>query len=56
MMYEEAAAFVRKHIAFEEELYDAYQRAQDYYNKGDFWMARKLWEKIVEEAERSMLQ
>jgi tetratricopeptide (TPR) repeat protein len=56
MMFQEAAQFVRKHIAFEEKLFNAYQRAQEYYDKGEYWMARKLWEKIVEEAERSMLK
>ncbi|NLE65633.1 MAG: DUF11 domain-containing protein, partial [Elusimicrobia bacterium] len=56
MMFEEAAQFIRKHIAFEEALFNAYQRAQEYYQNGEFWMARKLWEKIVEEAERSMLE
>jgi len=56
MMYQEAAQFVRKHIAFEEKLFNAYQRAHEYYDKGEYWMARKLWEKIVEEAERSMLK
>jgi tetratricopeptide (TPR) repeat protein len=56
MMFQEAAQFVRKHIDFEEKLFNAYQRAQEYYDKGEYWMARKLWEKIVEEAERSMLK
>jgi hypothetical protein len=56
MMFQEAAQFVRKHIAFEEKLFNAYQRAQEYYDKGEYWMARKLWEKIVEEAQRSMLK
>ncbi|MBF0593812.1 MAG: DUF11 domain-containing protein [Candidatus Omnitrophica bacterium] len=56
MMFEEAANFVRKHISFEEKLYNAFQRAREYYDKGELWQAKKLWEKIVEEAERSMLQ
>ncbi len=56
IMFEEAANFVRKHISFEEKLYNAFQRAKEYYDKGEFWQAKKLWEKIVEEAERSMLQ
>ncbi|MBF0386539.1 MAG: DUF11 domain-containing protein [Candidatus Omnitrophica bacterium] len=56
IMFEEAANFVRKHIAFEEKLYNAFQRAKEYYDKGELWAAKKLWEKIVEEAERSMLQ
>jgi uncharacterized repeat protein (TIGR01451 family) len=56
LMYEEAANFVRKHISFEEKLYNAFSRAREYYDKGELWQAKKLWEKIVEEAERSMLQ
>jgi uncharacterized repeat protein (TIGR01451 family) len=56
MMYEEAAQFVRQHIAYEEKIYNAYQRAREYYDKGDFWQARKLWEKIVEEASRAVLE
>jgi len=56
MMYEEAAQFVRKHIAYEETVYNAFQRAREYYDKGDFWQARKLWEKIVEEASKAVLE
>ncbi|MEI6438226.1 MAG: hypothetical protein WCO69_05710 [Candidatus Omnitrophota bacterium] len=56
LMYEEAANFVRQHISFEEKLYNASLRAREYYDKGELWAAKKLWEKIVEEAERSMLQ
>ncbi len=56
IMFEEAANFVRKHISFEEKLFNAAQRAKEYYDKGELWAAKKLWEKIVEEAERSMLQ
>jgi uncharacterized repeat protein (TIGR01451 family) len=56
MMYEEAAQFVRHHIAYEEKIYNAYQRAQEYYAKGEFWQARKLWEKIVEEASKAVLE
>jgi hypothetical protein len=55
-MYEEAAQFVRQHIAYEENIYNAYQRAQEYYDKGEFWQARKLWEKIVEEASKAVLE
>jgi hypothetical protein len=56
MMFEEAASFVRTHISFEERLYNASQRAREYYDKGEYWMARKLWEKIVEEAEKAVIQ
>lgn len=56
MMYEEAAQFVRKHMAFEEGLYNASERAQEYYEKGEYWTAKKLWEKILEEAERAVLE
>ncbi len=56
MMYEEAAQFVRHHIAWEEGIYNAFQRAKEYYDKGDFWQARKLWEKIVEEASKAVLE
>ncbi len=56
MMYEEAAQFVRQHIAFEEELYNASQRAREYYDKGEYWTARKLWEKILEEAQKAVLE
>jgi tetratricopeptide (TPR) repeat protein len=56
LMYEEAAGFVRKHIAFEENIYAAFQRAQEYFDKKDFWQARKLWEKIVDEASKAVLE
>ncbi len=56
MMFEEAAQFVRGHIAFEEKLYNAHQRALEYYDKGEYWMAKKIWEKIVEEASKAMLK
>ncbi|MBF0330567.1 MAG: hypothetical protein HQL17_01415 [Candidatus Omnitrophica bacterium] len=56
MMYEEAAQFVRQHIAWEEGIYNAFQRAKQSFDKGDFWQARKLWEKIVEEASKAVLE
>jgi hypothetical protein len=56
MMFEEAAQFVRKHISFEEKLFNAHQRALEYYDKGDYWMAKKIWEKIVEEASKAMVE
>ena len=56
MMYEEAAQFVRHHIDFEERVFNAFQRAREYFDKGDIWQARKLWEKIVEEASRAVLE
>jgi hypothetical protein len=56
MMYQEAALFVRHHIDFEEKIYNAFQRAQEYFDKGEFWQARKLWEKIVEEASKAVLE
>ncbi len=56
MMYEEAAQFVRHHIDFEERVYNAFQRAEEYYHKGELWQARKLWEKIVEEASKAVLE
>jgi len=56
IMYEEAAMFVRQHISLEERIYNAFLRAQEYYEKQDFWQARKLWEKIVEEASKAVLE
>ncbi|MFH0753506.1 MAG: hypothetical protein V2A70_02955 [Candidatus Omnitrophota bacterium] len=56
LMYEEAAQFVRQHISWEEGIYNAFLRAKEYYDKGDFWQARKLWEKIVEEASKAVLE
>ncbi|NTV29106.1 MAG: hypothetical protein HGA80_03385 [Candidatus Omnitrophica bacterium] len=56
MMLSEASQFVRGHISFEEKLYNAQQRAREYYDKGDYWMAKKIWEKIVEEASAAMLK
>jgi tetratricopeptide (TPR) repeat protein len=56
MMFEEAAQFVRKHISFEEKLFNAHQRALEYYDRGDYWMAKKIWEKIVEEASKAVVE
>lgn len=51
MMFEEAATFVRQQIAQEERLKELYDLATQYFEAGELIKARKIWEKIVEEAQ-----
>ncbi len=56
MMFDEAAQYIRSKIAFEEKLQEYDKTAQDYFKGGEYIKARKLWEKIVEDAQNRVLQ
>ncbi len=56
MMFEEAADYIRSHIAEEEKLKGLYDQANEYFKKDQYDDAKKLWEKILEDAKRSMLK
>ncbi len=56
MMFDEAAEYIRTQIAFEEKLQDYNKTAEDYFKTGEYLKARKLWEKIVEDAQKRVLQ
>jgi hypothetical protein len=56
MMFDEAAEYIRTQIAIEEKLQEYNTTAQEYYNTGEYLKARKLWEKVVEDAQKRVLQ
>ncbi len=56
MMFDEASEFIRGKIAFEEKLQEYNKTAQDYYVTGEYVKARKLWEKIVADAQKGVLE
>jgi uncharacterized repeat protein (TIGR01451 family) len=50
MMYDEASEYVRGRIDFEEQLQKLNKNAREYFKGGEYVKARKIWEKIVEDA------
>lgn len=56
MMFEEAAEYIRGRIHKEEQLKEMKDLADQYYKNGQYEKAKKILEKIVEEAETSMLE
>ena len=56
MMFDEASEYIRTQIAFEEKLQDYSKTAQNYYSQGEYLKARKLWEKVVEDAQKRVVQ
>ena len=56
IMFEEAAEYFRGRIVFQEKLEDMDQAASNYFKKGELQKAQKLWEKIVEDAQKAMVE
>jgi hypothetical protein len=56
MMFDEASEYVRSQVVFEDQLKAYHQTAADYYKQGEYLKARKIWEKVVDEASKNMLQ
>jgi len=56
MMFDEASQYIRSKIAFEEKLQEYDKAAQEYFKGGEYIKARKLWEKIVEDAQKRVIQ
>ncbi|MBI4309005.1 MAG: hypothetical protein HY591_01595, partial [Candidatus Omnitrophica bacterium] len=56
MMFDEACEYIRGQIAFEEKLQEYNKTAEEYVKTGEYIKARKLWEKIVEDAQNHVVQ
>jgi hypothetical protein len=56
MMFDEASEYIRGRIAFEEKLQQSDKTAQEYFKGGEYVKARKIWEKVVEEASKDMVK
>lgn len=56
MMYEEAAAYIYAQILIEKSLKQRVVLADEYFKKGQYEKAKKILEKIVEEAQQIMLE
>jgi hypothetical protein len=52
MMYDEASEYIRGRIAFEEQLQQLDKTAREYFKGGEYVKARKIWEKVVEDASK----
>ena len=56
MMYDEASEYIRGQIAIEEKLQGYNKTAEEYFRTGEYIKARKLWEKVVEDAQKRVVQ
>ncbi len=56
MMHGEAAEFIRKHVDKENRLREMKELADQYYKNGQYEKAKKILEKILEEAEKPVLK
>jgi len=56
MMIDEASEYIRGRIAFEEKLQQSDKSAQEYFKGGEYVKARKIWEKVVDEASSGMVK
>ncbi len=56
MMYNEASEYIRGRIAFEEQLQQLYKTGRDYFKGGEYVKARKIWEKVVEDASKGVVK
>ncbi len=56
MMFDEASEYIRGKIAVEEKLQEYNKTAQEYFKGGEYIKARKIWEKVVEDASKGMLK
>jgi len=56
MMFEEAAEFIHKQIDLEEQLEEMRKLADQYYKDGEYDKAKKILEKILDEANKRMLE
>ena len=56
LMFEEVSNFIRTRIAFEEKLQKDYDRAMEFYRQGEYEKSRKILEKILDDAQKAMLQ
>ena len=56
MMFNEACEYIRHRIAFEEKLQEYDNTAREYFKGGEYIKARKIWEKVVEDASQGMVK
>ena len=56
MMHDEAAEFVRKNVRKEERLRQMKDLADQYYKNGQYEKAKKILEKILEEAKKPVIK
>ena len=56
MMYNEASEYIRGRIAFEEQLQKLDKTAREYFKGGEYVKARKIWEKVVEDASNGVVK
>ena len=56
MMFEEASGYIHGQISLEEKWKAEHDLATEYFKKGQLIEAKKIWEKIIEEAEKDMLK
>ncbi len=56
MMYDEASEYIRGRIDFEEQLQKFDKTAREYFKGGEYVKARKIWEKVVEDASSGVVK
>jgi len=56
IMYDEAYEYIRNRIDVEEKLVDLEKTARQYFKGGEYVKARKIWEKVVEDASSGMVK
>ena len=56
MMFDEASEYISSRIAFEEQLQQLDKTAQGYFKGGEYVKARKIWEKVVEDASKGVVK
>jgi hypothetical protein len=56
MMYDEASEYIRGRIAFEEDMQKLDKTAREYFKGGEYVKARKIWEKVVDDASKGVVK
>jgi len=56
MMFDEASEYIRNRINFEEQMQQLDKTAQEYFKGGEYVKARKIWEKVVEDASKGVVK
>ena len=56
MMYDEASEYIRGRIDFEQQLQKLDKAAREYFKGGEYVKARKIWEKVVEDASKGVVK
>ena len=56
MMYDEASEYIRGRIDFEEQLQKLDKTAREYFKGCEYLKARKIWEKVVDDASKGVVK